>query len=271
MRYMYKDRELCSGPGFAKCLSCAMTHYGAGKGAVTWASNGIMSRFQRAGVDLFLPVSTAIANTNGLFQDKRTAQKTRVVPNFIPDSGGDLDEDPDQPVAGLPLEPYILQVGDLVPDKGILVLLEAYQGLRQAPPLVLIGRRTSESPRVLPPNVTLVESLPHLLVMRAWRRSLFGVVPSINIDASPTVTLEAMVSGKAVVGSRIGGIVDQVVDGETGLLVPAGEPDALCEALQQLIDHPDLRDRMGAAGRARVKDFQASTVVTRIEKAYQTL
>jgi glycosyltransferase involved in cell wall biosynthesis len=275
MRMMYMDRELCAGPELVKCVNCAVHHYGGLKGMITLAGSHLMEGFQRSGVDMFLPVSTAIAEANGLQPNPLTAAKTQVIPNFIPDDEGDLevegDHSQDQRLNELPDEPFILQVGDLVADKGIYILLAAYQSLQSAPPLVLVGRRTPESPRELPANVIILESLPHHLVMQVWQRSLFGVVPSLCLDASPTVTLEAMVCGRAVIGSRIGGIVDQIVDGETGLLVPAGNEQALGKAMQRLIDDPDLRERMGAAARIRVTEFQASAVVRKIEKVYQSL
>ena len=165
----------------------------------------------------------------------------------------------------------VLQVGDLALDKGINVLLEAYRGLESAPPLVLIGRRLPESPTDLPPNVTLINGLPHKAVMQAWQRSMFGTVPSTCLDASPTVTLEAMACGKPVIGSNIGGIPDQIVDGETGLLVPPGDAGALRAAMMRLITDEKLRGRMGAAAKLRVDSFRASNVVRQIEEMYLSL
>ena len=65
--------------------------------------------------------------------------------------------------------------------------------------------------------------------------------------------LEAMAAGLPVVASAVGGIPELVVDGETGLLVPPGDPDALADALGKLITDPELRQRLGAAGRARAE------------------
>jgi glycosyltransferase involved in cell wall biosynthesis len=271
MRLMYMDQELCSGPETLKCLRCAAHHYGPLKGSVTLAGNRIMNPFERMGVDKFLPVSSAVAHANGLDTDPLTRDKIEVIPNFVPDDVADVPQESDARLDALPEEPFILQVGDLVPDKGIYVLLEAYQGLPSAPPLVLIGRRMPESPRELPPRVTVIESLPHNLVMQAWQRSLFATVTSLCLDASPTVTLEAMACGRAVIGSRIGGIVDQIIDEETGYLVPPGDPQALCSAMQRLVDDPDLCSQMGTAARAKVVEFQARTVVHKIEKVYQSL
>ena len=124
---------------------------------------------------------------------------------------------------------------------------------------------------VLPPNVIVIEGLSHAAVMQAWKRSLFGVVPSICLDACPTVTMEAMVSGRAVIGSRIGGITDQIVDGQTGFLVPPGDVNALRNAMKILISDQMLREQMGKAAIQKVCEYRADHVVAKIETIYQTL
>jgi glycosyltransferase involved in cell wall biosynthesis len=268
MRLMQMDEALCSGPGFSKCVKCAVHHYGALKGTVSLAGNVVMSGVERRLVDKFLPVSNAVVEANRL-DGARTPYE--VVPNFIPDRYDPGGEITDPQFARLPVERFILQVGDLVRDKGIHILLEAYVRLKSAPPLVLIGRRFPESPSVLPPNVILIEGLSHAGVMEAWRRSLFGVVPSICLDACPTVTLEAMACGRPMIGSAIGGIRDQIVDGKTGFLVPPGDVEALAGSMQTLIADYKLRERMGEAALQKTAGFRASQVVDRIEKIYQTL
>jgi glycosyltransferase involved in cell wall biosynthesis len=64
--------------------------------------------------------------------------------------------------------------------------------------------------------------------------------------------LEAMACAVPVVSTNVGGPNETVVDGETGFLVPPRDPDALAQAVRRLLDDPDLRARMGRAGRARV-------------------
>jgi glycosyltransferase involved in cell wall biosynthesis len=83
--------------------------------------------------------------------------------------------------------------------------------------------------------------------------------------------MEAMVMGKPVIATRAGGIPDMITDGENGLLVPPGDVLALRQAMRQLIDHPQLREQMGAAALRRVVEFQAKNVVSRIENIYQQL
>jgi glycosyltransferase involved in cell wall biosynthesis len=72
-------------------------------------------------------------------------------------------------------------------------------------------------------------------------------------DVFPTVIIEAMAAARPVVSTRLAGIPESVVHGETGLLVPTGDTTALGEALAQLIEGPELRLRYGGAGRDRIE------------------
>jgi glycosyltransferase involved in cell wall biosynthesis len=81
-------------------------------------------------------------------------------------------------------------------------------------------------------------------------------------DVFPTVIQEAMASARAVVSTRLAGIPETVVDGETGFLVPPGDINALASALEKLMREPALRSRFGAAGRARIEQhFQIATTI----------
>lgn len=77
-------------------------------------------------------------------------------------------------------------------------------------------------------------------------------VPS-HLEPLGNATLEAMASGRPVVGSRVGGIPEMVVDGETGLLVPPKDPSALADAFEMLARDPSQRQRLGTAGRLRIE------------------
>jgi len=91
-------------------------------------------------------------------------------------------------------------------------------------------------------------------------------------EASGTVYVEAQASGLAVVGTDVGGVSEMFVDGETGLLVPPRDGPALVEALRRLIDDPALRQRMGEAGRRRVRDegrFSTARMVECTEAVYR--
>jgi glycosyltransferase involved in cell wall biosynthesis len=115
-------------------------------------------------------------------------------------------------------------------------------------------------------GVRILENWPHTAMMHAWNRCLFGVAPSVWHEPCATVVLE----GKAMIVSDRGGMRDMVLDGETGFVV-VPTPETVCAAMARLIADADLRQRTGAAGRARVSQFQARAVVDRIEHVYRTL
>ena len=88
-------------------------------------------------------------------------------------------------------------------------------------------------------------------------------------DTYPTVVLLAMAAGKAVIGSATGGIPEQINDGETGLLVPANDPEALAQAILELARDPDRRKSLAAAARTKVREeFAPETQVRLLMEVY---
>jgi glycosyltransferase involved in cell wall biosynthesis len=88
-------------------------------------------------------------------------------------------------------------------------------------------------------------------------------------EGLPIVLLEAMAHGRPVVATPVGGTPELVTDGETGLLVPPRDPEALAAALRRILDDPDLARRLGEAGRARVAErFTAAEQACRILAIY---
>jgi glycosyltransferase involved in cell wall biosynthesis len=87
------------------------------------------------------------------------------------------------------------------------------------------------------------------------------VVPSILYESFSYTCLQAMACGRPVVATTMGGIPEVVIDGETGLLVPPGDPVALAAALRRLIDDARLRRRLGRAGRERAVQLYAHRTV----------
>jgi glycosyltransferase involved in cell wall biosynthesis len=255
----------CSGPGLRKCIACAGSYYGPLKGTVTALGNWAAAGTERRAVRMFLPVSSAVAEGNRLAKD---GLPFRVIPNFVPDDLIARAHAEHPVLRRLPRDDFILFVGDVAPDKGADVLIDAYARLTNPPPLVLIGRACIPLDR-LPAGVTALGVIPSAAVIAAWRRSLFGVVPSIVPDACPTVVMEAMAAGRPVIAARSGGIPDLVDDGVTGMLVPPGDPSALAAAMRRLLSSPATLERMGAAASGQVARFTASHVVPRIEDVYR--
>ena len=265
---MYR-KALCDGPGMKKCLGCAIKHYGFAKGIPTVLSNRLMGLVERRAVDMFLTVSRAVAVDNGLVGSGLPFQ---VIPNFMPDDASALQGDAEVYLAQLPAQDYLLFVGALNYQKGVDVLLRAYAGLAHAPPLVLIGYQTPDWPILsvdCPENVYVLNDWPRYAVMEAWRRSIIALAPSVGPETFGIAVMEAMTLGCPVIASRIGGLIDLVADGETGLLVQPGDPSALRQAIERLLAHPNLCSRMGQAGLRKVAEFRASRVVPRIEQIYE--
>lgn len=267
-RLMYQNIEQCTGPTLSKCLQCAPRQYGNAKGIPTIFLNTLSSVAERRAVDMFLPVSRAVAE---LTQLERHGAPYQVINNFVPSNISTLYDDTDLRLSQLPQQEYSLFVGDVRRDKGIDVLFQAYAGVEGAAPLVLIGKMGADLTVSAPANSLHLQSWPHKAVMSAMRRCSIALVPSVCADACPTVAIEAMAMGRPVVGSRIGGLIDIVVDGETGFLVPPGDVRALREAIQALLDDPERREHMGAMAKKRVEKFYASAIVPSIEKVYEEL
>jgi glycosyltransferase involved in cell wall biosynthesis len=91
-------------------------------------------------------------------------------------------------------------------------------------------------------------------------------------EAFPNSIVEAMAAGKPVVATRVGGIVDAVVDQHTGFLVPPRTPSAMASAIERLLIEPELRRQLGeaAARRARAQ-FHADQVLPALESLYLRL
>lgn len=264
-RLTYQD-AICNGPTLTKCLKCAVSYYGVAKGLPATLANRQWGEVERRSVDMFLPVSQAVADGTQL---ATYGVPYRIIPNFVPDNLSELRDDTAAHLEQLPKEDFLLFVGDVKRDKGVDVLLQAYAQLKTHVPLVIIGHLGNDLSMDFPPHVHVLQDWPHEAVMSAWKRGLLGLAPSIWPDPCPTVAMEAMSMGKPVIASRIGGLSDIVADGETGLLVTPGDPEALREAMQRLLADPAQRGQMGIMATQRVVKFQAQTVIPAIEQVYQ--
>ena len=93
-----------------------------------------------------------------------------------------------------------------------------------------------------------------------------------NRESFGVVLVEAMFAGLPVVATRAGGIPNIVLDGETGILVPVGQPERIAEAIRRLSSEPGLRRRYGEAGRQRAEQrFGASRYVADVRRLYDEL
>ncbi|HKV90315.1 MAG TPA: glycosyltransferase family 4 protein [Thermoplasmata archaeon] len=177
--------------------------------------------------------------------------------------------------------PFVLFVGRLASNKGLLGLVDAFTKLAAHDPaatLVLVGadggrraaveRRAAErgvAPRVRMPGFVADERL----LAAAFREARLFVLPS-EYEAFGLVLLEALAQGTPVVASRVGGIPEFLEDGKAGRLVPPNDPNALAEALLALWDDPAARQRFGEYGRDQVVPrFTWERVVDELERIYR--
>lgn len=98
------------------------------------------------------------------------------------------------------------------------------------------------------------------------------VLPSLSNEDMPLIILDAMAMGKPVVASTVAGIVEEVEDGRTGLLVPPADPQSLASAIASLLSSPDRRQAMGRAGKERFEQhFRAELAARRYQELYQAV
>jgi starch synthase len=214
------------------------------------------------------------------------AERVRVIRNGIdtqeyqPDHGTDVLERHGVDVS----RPYVIFVGRITRQKGVPVLLRAASLLAPQAQLVLcagqadtaeLGAEVTELVAGLRATrsgvIWIPEMLPKREVIQLLTHATVFACPSVY-EPLGIVNLEAMACGTAVVGSRTGGIPEVVADGETGLLVPPGEPEPLGEALNTLIRDPGRAAAMGQAGRRRaVAEFGWAAIAAQTAALYAEL
>ena len=177
-----------------------------------------------------------------------------VIPAGIPSTYGT----PHSPGTG---RPRVLSVATWGPQKGLDTLLDAAAqlddldfDLNVVGPLNRYSEAYGERLRALAPSFVRFSGetvTPEIF----YREADILVVPSSEPDPYPTVTLEGMAHRLAVVACDCGGLREQVDDGKSGLLVPAGDADAMAAALRRLILNLDQTEAMGRAGEQRVREI----------------
>jgi len=183
--------------------------------------------------------------------------------------------------------PAILHVARLVEMKGTRYLIQAFAALQRHHPesrLVIIGDGTLRRSLVslarklgLADRVRFLGARPHAEIVAWMRKAAMLVLPSVltssgRVEGLGMVLLEAAATGIPVIGSRVGGIPEAVIDGETGYLVPPRDPEALCRRMRQLLDEPALRQQMGHRARAFVEQhFDVHRQNQKLEGFYDKL
>lgn len=153
----------------------------------------------------------------------------------------------------------LLFVGRLTPQKSPETLLNAFstvnqQGMSLTLQMVGTGPLRSELEHLVR-NLRLgsaVQFLGHRSDVSALMQQATALVLPSEWEGMPNVVLEAMANGLPVIASDVDGIRDVVVDGKTGVLVPAGDSNAMAQAIAKLVDDPELRRRLAKAAAMEV-------------------
>lgn len=191
------------------------------------------------------------------------SERIRVISNSV-----EIPKLADRPTTG----DYVAFVGRLTAEKGIGDLLQAARdtGL----PFKIAGEVRSNSLWVTsaPSNVEFVGLLRGDALANFYKNARIVAVPSRWFEMCPMVVLEAMSYGRSVVASRVGGMNELVIDGETGRLIAPGDEAALTDTLATLWHRPSECARLGAAGRVRAeRHFNESVYGEKLTTLYRSL
>ena len=166
------------------------------------------------------------------------------------------------------------------PKKGLAVLLQAMRlasdrGDAPAWQLVIVGEGPArEGLTQLSERLGLADRV----IFAGSRRDVAAILPLLDLFVCPSLyegfgiaIVEAMMAGRPVVASSVGGITEIVRSGDTGLLVPPGDPAALAGAIQDLLRQPELAARLGREGKRAATEFSVDTMVERHQALYESL
>jgi glycosyltransferase involved in cell wall biosynthesis len=233
-----------------------------------------------------LDLAVTMTQSNARFLVDRQAvppARIRVVPNGVPRSYG-VDEDGGRArrfALGLrDSQLAVIYIGNILLHKGLRRLIEAISSARSRERIRLFvaGAGPDEGAcRQLATDRGLAGSVVFLGRQSAQKvEELLGAgdvlaLPS-EIEGLPYVVLEAMASARAVIAGRVYGLPEVVEDGVTGILVEPTRSDEIAESLDRLAEDPDMRRRMGEAGRARFEQyFTLEEQVRQMESLYERL
>jgi glycosyltransferase involved in cell wall biosynthesis len=159
-------------------------------------------------------------------------------------------------------------------QKDHAIVLQALQGIEHNVQIILVGDGPTR-PRI----ERLAEQLgiSDRVKFFGWRDDVHEILASANIyvlasnwEGLPICLLEAMRAGLPIVASDVGGVREVIVDGETGFLVDRGDGAMLRDKLQRLLSDPELRNKMGKAGRKRyLEHFTVERMLDQTLQVYE--
>jgi glycosyltransferase involved in cell wall biosynthesis len=163
----------------------------------------------------------------------------------------------------------IVYVGKVSIGKGGPVFLSAAERVARARPDAVFLVAGDNRPTATGADVRWLGRVEHDAMHVLYRAADLVVVPSVGPEALSRVPLEAAAAGRPTVGTRAGGIPEEIVDGETGLVVERGDPEVLAKAILRMLEDQPLRRRLGENARLFVAErFGPDAVVDTLLTAY---
>ncbi len=243
------DRQVCSGPRFGwNCVDCATARADLAPlraarplVALPFAYRNAYLRRMAAQVDLFLAPSEFLRGQ--YIRQGFPGDRIRVLENGV--DRARLDAIPDAPLPEPPARPHFGFLGSLAWQKGVHVLVEAFNQLPAYAALTIYGSdqafpeyAAELKALALHPNIRFAGALDYRSVGAALRQLDALVVPSVWYENSPLVIQEAYAAGVPVIASRLGALAEKVQEGVTGYLFEPGDSADLARVLKRLIVEP---------------------------------
>ncbi|RLI90524.1 MAG: hypothetical protein DRO95_06045 [Candidatus Altiarchaeales archaeon] len=220
-------------------------------------------------IDHFIPISSYMKNL--LLEEGIPEEKISIVPNPL-----ELDK-----FLNLKIEhhspPRILYLGAYEEFKGPQVLLEALSRLNLEFEANFYGsgslreKLKREIKTLNLNNVHIHDGVRYSEIPKIYQEHDIVVFPSLVPESFGRVAIEAMASGKPVIASRIGGVIDIIKENKNGILVEPGSIEELKNAIEKLIQDSELRNKIGKKGREMAHMYSEDKIAKKIIKVYQKM
>ena len=279
--------NLLQSHGYKSHVLCAALYWRTGLPWIAfvhgWTSENMKMRMYHCLEKTLVPFATRVVAVSDSISRRLafvSADKIRVIPNAVDPAEINIENSGCDVRAALDIPPRALVagvVGRFSPEKGQTYFLQALALARaRFPQLVgiLVGdgqdRQALEAEGAALGLSGAIHFTGHVKDVADYYRAMdLVVMPSLS-EGMPNVALEAMLFGKALVATRVGGVPEVVVDGVTGLIVEPRDSDQLASAMCSLLESRALLDSHGQAGRQRVMDeFSPALRTRRILDLYQ--
>ena len=213
-------------------------------------------------VDLFLCPSQFLGDMVSTYRIDR--KRIRVLHNGIDVKIYNCSEQDDE---------YAIYFGRISKEKGVETLLKAHQSLSNRLPLKIVGAGpVMEELKEKYPKVEFTGYKKGEKLKESISRTSFAVVPSECYENCSMSVLESMAFGKPVIGSRIGGIPEQIEDGKTGFLFEMGNAEELARKMTLLAENKKLRREMGKAARKKLeREYSLEAHCSKLMEIYEEL